>query len=58
VVRHPFFAVTAADGKLALTGLPAGTFVLEAGQEAAGRAEKTVTLRDGTTASVDLVFSL
>ena len=58
MVRHPFFAVTAADGKFALTGLPAGTFVLEGWQEAAGRVEKTVTLRDGETASVNLVFSL
>lgn len=56
VLRHPFFAVTGADGKFAIAGVPAGTFVLEAWQETAGRIEQTVTLRDGETASVDLVF--
>jgi plastocyanin len=56
VVRHPFFAVTGPDGKFALTGLPAGTYVLEAWQEAAGRVEQTVPVLDGETANVDLVF--
>ncbi|HMC35122.1 MAG TPA: urate hydroxylase PuuD [Myxococcales bacterium] len=43
VVRHPFFAVTGADGSYALTGLPGGTFVVEAWQKAVGHVEQTVT---------------
>ena len=56
VVRHPFFAVTGADGHFAITGLPGGTYVLEAWQEATGRVEHSVTLRDGESVDTDLVL--
>ena len=58
VVRHPFFAVTGPDGKFALTGLPPGTYLVEAWQEAAGRVEQTVTVHDGEGATVDLTLGL
>ena len=56
VVRHPFFAVTGADGSYALTGLPGGTFVVEAWQEAFGRVDQTVTVGDREQRTVDLTF--
>jgi len=56
VVRHPFFAVTGADGSYALAGLPAGTYVIEAWQEAVGRVEQTVTLGQGEGRTLDLTF--
>jgi plastocyanin len=56
VVRHPFFAVTGADGSYALAGLPAGTYVIEAWQEAVGRVEQTVTLGEGEGRTLDLTF--
>jgi plastocyanin len=56
VVRHPFFAVTGTDGNFAIAGLPAGTYVVEAWQEAAGRVEETVTIADSRTVTVDLTF--
>jgi plastocyanin len=56
VVRHPFFAVTAADGTYALTGLAPGTYVVEAWQESAGRIEQTVTVGEREQRSLDLTF--
>ena len=68
VVRHPFFAVTGADGSYALTGLPGGTsferdmisapltLVIEAWQEAVGRVEQTITLGEGEGRTLDLTF--
>jgi plastocyanin len=58
VVRHPFFAVTGPDGKFALRGLPAGTYVIEAWQEAAGRVERSVTVGAAQTSNVDLMLAL
>jgi plastocyanin len=56
VVRHPFFAVTGADGTYAIHGLPAGTYVVEAWQEAAGRVEQTITIGGGERSELDLTF--
>jgi plastocyanin len=56
VVRHPFFAVTRADGSYALAGLPAGTYVVEAWQEALGRVEQTVIVGEGEQRTLDLTL--
>jgi plastocyanin len=48
VVAHPFFAVTGADGRFEIKGLPAGTYTLEAWHEQLGTQTQTVTV-DGTT---------
>jgi len=55
VVRHPFFAVTAADGRYELRGLPAGTYLVEAWTEV-GRAEQTVTVGGQEDRAADFSF--
>jgi plastocyanin len=55
VVRHPFFAVTGADGTFSLAGLPAGTYVVEAWHEVAGHVEQTVTIGEGEQRALDLL---
>lgn len=56
VVRHPFFAVTGKEGTFALSGLPAGSYVIGAWHEAAAPVEQTVTVKDGEQAVVDLTL--
>jgi plastocyanin len=56
VTDHPFGAVTGDDGAFSLEGLPAGDYILEAWHETLGRQERRVTLADGATATLDLVF--
>jgi plastocyanin len=53
VVRHPYFAVTGADGKYSLEGLPPGSYVVEAWQEALPGATAAVTLADGESKTAD-----
>ncbi len=56
VVEHPFFAVSGADGSFTISGLPAGTYVLEAWQEKLGTQSQTVTVGEGESKSVELTF--
>ena len=56
VVDHPFFSVSGADGSFAITGLPAGTYVLEAWHEKYGTQSRTVSVADGDTTSADFTF--
>ncbi len=44
VLSHPYFAVTKADGKFSIAGLPAGTYTLEAWHEKLGTQTATVTV--------------
>ncbi len=44
VVPHPFFAVTGADGKFEIKGLPAGDYVIQAVHESFGEQEMKVTV--------------
>ena len=44
VFSHPFFAVTAADGKFTIANLPAGTYEIEAWHEKLGTQKSTVTV--------------
>lgn len=44
VIEHPFFAVTGADGKFRIAGLPAGTYDLELWHEKFGVREAKVTV--------------
>ena len=56
VLDHPYFAVTGADGTFRLTGLPPGTYVVEAWHETLGTRTQTVTVDAKGTADVALSF--
>jgi plastocyanin len=53
VVAHPYFAVTGADGTFSLTGVPPGTYTVEAWHERFGTktAQVTVGMRQAQAAS-------
>lgn len=57
VVPHPFFAVTGADGRYEIRGLPAGTYTVQAWHEKLPPQAFTVTLADGEARSNDVSFS-
>jgi len=47
VLPHPFFAVTGPDGSFKITGLPPGTYTIEAWHERFGTQTATVTVAAG-----------
>src|SRR5690606_15381115 len=55
VVDHPFFAVSAADGTFTISGLPPGTYVVEAWHERYGTQTMNVTV--GPNESADIAFT-
>jgi len=57
VTSHPFFAVTATDGKFTIAGLPAGTYEIEAWHEKIGVRTASITLADGEAGNLDFTFS-
>ncbi len=57
VLPHPFFAVTGKDGAFAISGLPAGTYEIEAWHEKLPAQKQSVTLKDGETTALELTFS-
>ena len=56
VVAHPFFAVSGADGSFTISGLPAGTYTVEAWQEKFGAQSQSVTVADGESKAVEFTF--
>lgn len=54
----PFFAVTGADGKFELKGLPAGEYTLGFVQEKMGERTAGVTVKPQATAAADMTYSL
>jgi len=58
VVVHdnPFQAVTGEDGAFVLSGLPTGTYEIEAWHETLGTARQKVTLADGERKTIDFTF--
>lgn len=56
VVSHPFFGVTDEAGATTITGLPAGTYTLEAWHERYGTQTQSVALGDGETKAVEWTF--
>ena len=57
VFDHPYFAVTAADGKFALTNVPPGTYKVEAWQEKFGTQTQVVTVRPHESSDVSFRFN-
>jgi hypothetical protein len=56
VLDHPFFAVTDADGKFDIKGLPPGTYTIEAWHEKGGTVTQSVTI--GNSESKDINFTI
>ena len=57
VMSHPFYAVSGEDGTFRITGLPAGTYEIEAWHEKLGTQTMSVTVTDGGTATADFSFA-
>jgi hypothetical protein len=55
VFRHPFFQVTTKNGEFTLSGLPPGTYTIEAWQEYYGTQDQVVTI--GAKESKSLAFT-
>jgi len=56
VVDHPFFAVTGADGKFSLKGVPPGTYTIEAWHEKGGTQTAQVTVGAKETKTAAFTF--
>jgi plastocyanin len=57
VLPHPFFAVTGTDGSFSITGLPPGTYTIEAWQEKYGTQTSTVTVAANETKTADFSYT-
>lgn len=56
VFKHPYFSVTAKDGKFDLKNLPPGTYTIEAWHEKYGTTSQQVTIGPKETKSISFVF--
>ncbi|MEZ5315839.1 MAG: carboxypeptidase regulatory-like domain-containing protein [Vicinamibacterales bacterium] len=56
VFSHPFFAVTDADGRYAIGGVPAGTYTLRVWSELGEATPRRITVPDGGTAEADFAI--
>jgi hypothetical protein len=58
VFSNPFFAVSGADGKFSIAGLPDGTYEVEAWHEKLGTQTASVTVGASDAKSVDFSFKV
>lgn len=57
VVKNPFFAVSDAEGKFEIHGLPPGTYTLVAVQEKLGMQSQQITVQSHKTSIMNFTFS-
>ena len=57
VLRHPFFAVTGADGRFEISNLSPGSYELEAWHEKLGTQTGTVEVAADSMVTIDFIFS-
>jgi plastocyanin len=57
VMSHPYFAVTGKDGTFTLSGLPAGSYEIEAWHERLGTQTRTVKVPASGAATADFSFA-
>jgi plastocyanin len=57
VLSHPFFATTGPDGSFSITGLPAGTYEIEARHETLGTKTMSVTVPASGSVTADFTFT-
>jgi plastocyanin len=57
VMSHPYFAVSDESGNFRITGLPAGTYELEAWHEKLGTGTASATVAENGTATADFSFA-
>ncbi len=57
VLPHPFFAVSAADGTYTISGLPPGTYTIEAWHEKLGTKTQSVTIGASESKTADFSFA-
>lgn len=58
VVTNPFFAVSDADGKFEIRGLPPGTYTLVAVQEKLGTQTQQITVQSRKTSTANFTFHM
>jgi len=58
VVKNPFFAVSGADGKYQIKGLPPGTYTIAFVQEKLGEKDQKVTVAAKESKTVDQTFKM
>ena len=58
VIDHPFHAVSTADGTFSLTGLPPGTYTIEAWHEKLGRQTQTITIGASEAKAIAFTFTI
>jgi hypothetical protein len=55
---NPYNAVTGADGRYVIDGIPPGTYTVRVWHELLGNIDRSVTVESGKTATVDVAFPI